>query len=67
MNKLSSKQKEEIQVLIHYVGFERFCLDLSQILFSASDDVEDIDISLADNYRELANLVGDFVETKRTK
>lgn len=57
-----TKMNNEIQALIHEMGLEEFLKQLPQVLYSASDDMEDIDRSKSEEYRHWANTFLNTIE-----
>lgn len=62
MNKLTVKEKNDIQVMCHYVGREEFLRSVVQILYHAGDDMEDIDKNTAENYSDTATALSDLLD-----
>lgn len=50
----------KLQALIHQMGLEEFLKQLPQVLYSASDDMEDIDKNKSEMYRHWTTT---FLET----
>lgn len=56
------KDKRDMQVMMHYYGCDDFLELMVQVMYDASDDVEDISKKLHDKYRERATQLKNILE-----